>query len=50
MVWINHPTSTQTGLPFGGVKRSGVGREIAGLGINEFVNKKLIRTLLAGAS
>lgn len=49
MVWINHPTSTQADLPFGGVKRSGVGRELADLGISEFVNKKLIRTLPAGA-
>jgi len=49
MVWINHPTGTQADLPFGGVKRSGVGRELADLGINEFVNKKLIRTLPAGS-
>jgi succinate-semialdehyde dehydrogenase / glutarate-semialdehyde dehydrogenase len=50
MVWINHPTSTQADLPFGGVKRSGVGRELAGLGVNEFVNKKLIRTLPANSA
>ncbi len=50
MVWINHPTGTQADLPFGGIKRSGVGRELADLGINEFVNKKLVRTLPAGSA
>ena len=44
MVFINHPTWTQADLPFGGVKHSGYGRELSELGINEFVNKKLIRT------
>ncbi|WP_026533778.1 NAD-dependent succinate-semialdehyde dehydrogenase [Arthrobacter sp. H14] len=43
MVWINSVTGTQADLPFGGVKRSGVGRELAKYGMDEFVNKKLIR-------
>jgi succinate-semialdehyde dehydrogenase/glutarate-semialdehyde dehydrogenase len=43
MVFINHPTWTQSDLPFGGTKRSGYGRELSELGIDEFVNKKLIR-------
>lgn len=43
MVFINHPTWTKEELPFGGTKRSGYGRELSELGINEFVNKKLIR-------
>lgn len=43
MVFINHPTWTQADLPFGGTKSSGYGREMAELGLDEFVNKKLIR-------
>ncbi len=43
MVFINHPTWTQADLPFGGTKRSGFGRELSESGIQEFVNKKLIR-------
>lgn len=44
MVWINEVAGSQEDLPFGGIKRSGVGRELGRYGMNEFVNKKLIRT------
>lgn len=43
MMFINHPTWTTPDLPFGGIKNSGYGRELSSLGIQEFVNKKLIR-------
>lgn len=43
MVFINHPTWTATDLPFGGIKNSGYGRELSKVGIQEFVNKKLVR-------
>ncbi len=44
MVWINTAELGGPELPFGGTKRSGVGRELGPLGIDEFVNKKLIHT------
>jgi succinate-semialdehyde dehydrogenase/glutarate-semialdehyde dehydrogenase len=43
MVFINHPTWTSAELPFGGIKNSGYGRELSSMGIQEFVNKKLVR-------
>jgi succinate-semialdehyde dehydrogenase/glutarate-semialdehyde dehydrogenase len=43
MVFINHPTWTTADLPFGGIKNSGYGRELSSMGIQEFVNKKLVR-------
>jgi len=42
MVYINSLTDTAAELPFGGVKRSGFGRELSDLGIKEFVNQKLV--------
>ncbi|TPW35410.1 NAD-dependent succinate-semialdehyde dehydrogenase [Oecophyllibacter saccharovorans] len=42
MMFVNHPTMVKADLPFGGIKGSGFGRELIGLGINEFVNHKLI--------
>src|SRR6202050_2279657 len=42
MVFINYPSVSTADLPFGGVKRSGYGKELSDLGIQEFVNKKLI--------
>jgi succinate-semialdehyde dehydrogenase / glutarate-semialdehyde dehydrogenase len=44
MVWINRSEGGGAELPFGGTKRSGVGRELGPLGIEEFVNKKLVHT------
>ena len=43
MVFINHPTWTMADLPFGGIQNSGYGRELSSMGIQEFVNKKLVR-------
>ncbi|MFG1955164.1 NAD-dependent succinate-semialdehyde dehydrogenase [Micromonospora sp. NPDC048830] len=43
MVYVNAPAGSQADLPFGGIKRSGVGRELGSLGIEEFMNKKIVR-------
>jgi succinate-semialdehyde dehydrogenase/glutarate-semialdehyde dehydrogenase len=44
MVSINEAGGSAAELPFGGVKRSGVGRELGRYGMEEFVNRKLVRT------
>lgn len=41
-VWINTASYTAAELPFGGVKRSGYGRELSEAGIREFANQKLV--------
>ncbi len=43
MVFVNVVGADGVELPFGGIKRSGFGRELGRFGIDEFVNKKLIR-------
>ncbi|MFQ6227038.1 NAD-dependent succinate-semialdehyde dehydrogenase [Nocardia sp. NPDC002869] len=43
MVFVNLVGADEPGLPFGGVKNSGFGRELGRFGIEEFVNRKLIR-------
>lgn len=43
MVYVNIVLADSPELPFGGVKRSGTGREMGLLAADEFVNKKLIR-------
>jgi succinate-semialdehyde dehydrogenase/glutarate-semialdehyde dehydrogenase len=42
MMFVNHPTMVKADLPFGGVRRSGYGRELLEFGLKEFVNHKLI--------
>ncbi|MBP0590424.1 NAD-dependent succinate-semialdehyde dehydrogenase [Paraburkholderia sp. LEh10] len=44
MIFINQVADSAPNLPWGGVKNSGYGRELADFGITEFVNWKLIRT------
>jgi succinate-semialdehyde dehydrogenase/glutarate-semialdehyde dehydrogenase len=43
MMFINNISWSDADLPFGGIKDTGYGRELGNMGIQEFVNKKLVR-------
>jgi succinate-semialdehyde dehydrogenase / glutarate-semialdehyde dehydrogenase len=43
MMFVNNISWSDAELPFGGIKNSGYGRELGDMGIQEFVNKKLVR-------
>ncbi len=49
MMFVNNISWSDAELPFGGVKNSGYGRELGDMGIQEFVNKKLVRTAVLEA-
>jgi succinate-semialdehyde dehydrogenase/glutarate-semialdehyde dehydrogenase len=49
MMFINNISWSDADLPFGGIKNSGYGRELGDMGIQEFVNKKLVRTASVAA-
>ncbi|MGV8937377.1 MAG: NAD-dependent succinate-semialdehyde dehydrogenase [Allorhizobium sp.] len=49
MMFINNIDWTDAELPFGGIKNSGYGRELGDMGIQQFVNKKLVRYVTAPA-
>ncbi|MET3107899.1 succinate-semialdehyde dehydrogenase/glutarate-semialdehyde dehydrogenase [Oxalobacteraceae bacterium GrIS 2.11] len=44
MMFVNNIDWAHADLPFGGIKNSGYGRELGSMGIQEFVNKKLVRS------
>ena len=43
MVGLNTTIKSAPDIPFGGVKNSGIGRELGRFGLDEFANKKLVR-------
>ena len=44
MMFVNNLDWADADLPFGGIKNSGYGRELGSMGMQEFVNKKVVRS------
>ena len=49
MMFVNNIDWSDAAMPFGGIKNSGYGRELGNMGIQEFVNKKLVRAVVMDA-
>jgi succinate-semialdehyde dehydrogenase/glutarate-semialdehyde dehydrogenase len=49
MMFVNNLDWSDAELPFGGIKSPGYGRELGDMGIQEFVNKKLVRVASVAA-
>lgn len=46
MVWINSSNDSDIRVPFGGVKQSGIGRELGEAGLEAYTNKKAVHVNL----
>ncbi|OCK85198.1 aldehyde dehydrogenase-like protein [Lepidopterella palustris CBS 459.81] len=46
MVWINSSNDSDLRIPFGGVKMSGIGRELGEAGLDSYTNKKAVHVNL----